>query len=88
MAADINASIEAAFAADFVGFAHDVWVRELRGHGREEEQVCLVLYDMEGLRTREDWVDLQAIVRVARSKREGGQETFDGYLVTKFITQV
>ena len=77
LAADINASIEAAFAADFVGFAHAVWVRELRGHGREEEQVCLVLYDMEGLRTREDWVDLQAIVRVARSKREGGQETFE-----------
>jgi predicted transposase YbfD/YdcC len=75
--ADINASIEAAFAADFVGFEHDVWVRELRGHGREEEQVCLVLYDLERLSTRQDWVDLQAIVRVARTTREGGKETFE-----------
>jgi predicted transposase YbfD/YdcC len=77
LAADIEASIEAAFAADFVGFAHDVWVTELRGHGRQEELVCLVLYNLEGLTTREDWVDLQAIVRVARTKWEGGKETFE-----------
>jgi predicted transposase YbfD/YdcC len=75
--ADINASIEAAFAADFVGFEHDVWVRELRGHGREEEQVCMVLYNLERLSTRQDWVDLQAIVRVSRTTREGGKETFE-----------
>jgi predicted transposase YbfD/YdcC len=77
LAADIEASIEAAFAADFVGFEHDVWVTELRGHGRQEELVCLVLYNLEGLSTREDWVDLQAIVRVARTKWEGGKETFE-----------
>jgi predicted transposase YbfD/YdcC len=75
--ADIEASIEAAFEADFVGFEHDVWVREWRGHGRQEEQVCLVLYNLERLRTRADWVDLQAIVRVARTKVEGGKETFE-----------
>jgi len=75
--ADINASIEATFEADFVGVAHDVWVRELRGHGREEEQVCLVLYDLERLRTRADWVDLEAIVRVSRTTWEGGKETFE-----------
>jgi predicted transposase YbfD/YdcC len=75
--ADINASIETAFEADFVGFEHDVWVRELRGHGRQEEQVCLVLYDLEGLSTRADWVDLQAIVRVSRTTWEGDQETFE-----------
>jgi predicted transposase YbfD/YdcC len=75
--ADIEASIDAAFAADFVGFEHDLWVNELRGHGREEEQVCLVLYNLERLSTREDWVDLQAIVRVARTTWEGGKETFE-----------
>jgi predicted transposase YbfD/YdcC len=75
--ADIIARIEAAFAADFAGCAHDVWVQERRGHGREEELVCLVLYDLEGLSTRADWVDLEAIVRVARTKREGGRETFE-----------
>ena len=77
LAADINASIDAAFEADFVGFEHDVWARELRGHGRAEELVCLVLYNLEGLSARQDWVDLQAIVRVSRSKREGDKETFE-----------
>lgn len=75
--ADIAASIEAAFAVDFVGIEHDLWVRELRGHGRREEQVCLVLYNLEGLSTRAEWVDLQAIVRVARTTWEGDQETFE-----------
>jgi len=75
--ADINASIDAALEADFVGFEHDVWVNEWRGHGREEEQVCLVLYNLERLSTREDWVDLQAIVRVSRTTWEGGKETFE-----------
>jgi len=60
-----------------VGFEHDVWVNALRGHGREEEQVCLVLYDLERLSTREDWVDLQAIVRVSRTTWEGGKESFE-----------
>jgi len=77
LAADIEASIEAAFAADFVGFRHDLWVNELRGHGREEEQVCLVLYDLERLSTRKDWADLQAIVRVARTIWQGDKETFE-----------
>lgn len=75
--ADINASIAAALEADFVGVEHDVWVNEFRGHGRAEEQVCLVLYDLERLRTRADWVDLQAIVRVSRTTWEGAKETFE-----------
>jgi len=75
--ADLNAGFEAAFEADFVGCAHDLWVCERHGHGRHEEQVCLVLYNLERLSTRQDWVDLHAIVRVFRSKREGDKETFE-----------
>jgi predicted transposase YbfD/YdcC len=75
--ADINASIEAAYEADFVGFEHDVSVSEFRGHGRQEERVCLVLYNLEGLSTRHEWVDLQAIVRVSRTIWEKDQETFE-----------
>ena len=75
--ADLSASMDAAIEADFVGYAHDVCFREVRGHGREEEQVCLGLYDLEGLSTRADWVDLQALVRVIRTRREGGEETFE-----------
>ena len=73
--ADIIASFEAAWAADLEGFAHDLWVCESRGHGRDEERICMVLYDLDGLRTRKEWVDLQAIVRVIRTRRIGDQET-------------
>jgi predicted transposase YbfD/YdcC len=75
--AAIEAAFEAAFAAHFVGIDHDIWCRELRGHGREEERVCLVLYNPEGLSTRADRVDLRAIVRGLRAKWEGGQETLE-----------
>jgi len=77
LGADIHASFEAALAADMVGYAHDFWVGTSRGHGREEERACLVLYNLEGLSTRQDWVDLQAIVRVVRTIREGDKETIE-----------
>lgn len=75
--ADIAASFDAAVEADFEGFAHDLWAGTTRGHGREEERVCLVLYDLDGLSTRQEWLDLQAIVRVWRTIREGDKETFE-----------
>jgi predicted transposase YbfD/YdcC len=75
--ADIHASMAAACAADFVGYEYDVWASESHGHGRQEERACLVLYDLSRLSTREEWVDLQAIVRVARTKWVGDQETFE-----------
>jgi predicted transposase YbfD/YdcC len=75
--ADIIASFEAAFEANYEGVAHDLWVSQSHGHGREEERVCTVLYDLERLSTREEWVDLQAIVRVARTRWVGDQESFE-----------
>ena len=60
--ADIHASIDAALAADFVGFEYDVWVGSSRGHGREEERVCLVLYTLDRLSTGPEWVDVHALV--------------------------
>jgi predicted transposase YbfD/YdcC len=75
--ADIDASIDAAIEADFVGVEHDIWLCSSRGHGREEDRVCLVLYNLEGLSTRQEWVDLKAIVRVCRTIREGDKETLE-----------
>jgi predicted transposase YbfD/YdcC len=75
--ADIIASFQAAFEADYEGYAHDLWVWQERGHGREEERVCSVLYNLEGLSTRQEWVDLQAIVRLARTRWIGDKETFE-----------
>jgi predicted transposase YbfD/YdcC len=75
--ADIRATFAAAFAADYVGFEHDLWVTQSQGHGRQEERVCLVLYDLEGLRRRSEWLDLRAIVQLARTRRVGDQETLE-----------
>jgi predicted transposase YbfD/YdcC len=75
--ADIKASFEAAFDTAFAGLEHDVWAESSRGHGREEERVCVVLYDLGRLSTRQEWADVQAIVRVFRTRREGGQESFE-----------
>lgn len=73
--ADIIAKFEAAFQADFEGYQHDMWLCESVGHGRQEERACCVLYDLDGLSTREDWADLKAIVRVARLRRIGNEES-------------
>jgi len=73
--ADIIATFEAALAADFEGFEHDLHLCESRGHGREEERACCVLYDLGRISGRDDWADLRAIVRVTRFRRVGGVET-------------
>lgn len=75
--ADIEAQLKAALKADLEGFAHDLWADSSRGHGREEERACLVLYDPDGLSSRREWVDLEAIVLVRRTIRQGDKETFE-----------
>jgi predicted transposase YbfD/YdcC len=75
--ADIEVTFQKAFEADYQGFTHDLWVSEGRGHGREELRVCSVLYDLEGLSTRQEWVDLRAIVQLTRTCWVGEQETFE-----------
>jgi predicted transposase YbfD/YdcC len=81
--ADIIKSFEAAIAADFAGLEHDLWLCESRGHGRQEERSCCVLYELGGLSTADEWVDLRAIVRVTRFRRVGSQESCE---VAHYIT--
>jgi predicted transposase YbfD/YdcC len=73
--ADIVAAFEAACASNFVGLKHDSFGTEGRAHGRYEERVYTVLYDPEGLSTKEEWQGLGAIVRVLRRRREGDKES-------------
>jgi predicted transposase YbfD/YdcC len=75
--ADIMATFQAAFEADYEGYEHDLWVSQEQGHGRKEERVCSVLYNLEGLSSRQEWVDLRAIVRLARTRYIGDKETFE-----------
>src|SRR4029079_17169487 len=39
--------------------------------------LCMVLYDLDGLSTRDEWVDLRAIVRVERTRRVGDEESYE-----------
>ena len=65
------------------GTGSNVYTRSLaREWSRSGHEVVVVsqegnpdLYDLDGLSTRNDWVDLQAIVRVGRFRRVGGAET-------------
>jgi predicted transposase YbfD/YdcC len=75
----LHADIEAAFAKalrrGFAGLRHDTFASEETGHGRHEERQCTVLYDPDGLSTKEDWEGLAAIVRVVRRRRVGKKKS-------------
>jgi predicted transposase YbfD/YdcC len=72
---DIGRCFETAYDTDFAGLAHDSFTTQEVGHGRHEERVCTVLYEPTGLSTKEEWVDLKAIVQVIRTVRQGDKET-------------
>jgi len=48
---------------------------ENKGHGREEERIYMVIYEPRGLRTKEDWQDLKAIMQVYRRRGVAGKES-------------
>jgi len=72
--ADLQASFEQAFAQNLDQFKHDLWVSEEINHGRYEERVYTVLYDPNGLTTKDEWKDLKSIVQVVRTRRQPGKE--------------
>jgi predicted transposase YbfD/YdcC len=75
----LHADIVAAFAdAEEIGFRgvqHDSHTTKESGHGRQEERRYTVLYDLDGLSTRDDWEGLTSAVRVVRSRRQGDKES-------------
>jgi predicted transposase YbfD/YdcC len=72
---DIEAAFAKAQRRGFVGVRHDTFASEETGHGRHEERQYTVLYDLDGLSTKEDWQGLAAIVRVERRRRVGDKES-------------
>ncbi len=75
LSGDISACFVQAYEKDFEGVKHDTYTTREISHGREEERVCTVLYELDGLSTRAEWVDLKAVVQVIRTRREGDKET-------------
>lgn len=73
--ADVEACFLRAYETDFAGLRHDRFRTEEVGHGRHEERVYRVLYQPSGLSTADEWVDLNAVVQVIRTRRQGDQES-------------
>ena len=81
--ADVETCFVNAFNNDFAGVKHEFFVMEEVSHGRHEERTFTVIYDPEGLRTKNEWVDLKAIVQVVRIRRKGDKESIE---VSHFIS--
>jgi predicted transposase YbfD/YdcC len=77
----LHADAVAAFAdaeeTGFAGVRHDSYVTKEAGHGRQEERRYTVLYDLDGLSTRDDWDGLASVVRVERRRRQGEKESVE-----------
>jgi predicted transposase YbfD/YdcC len=73
--ADVIAAFEAAIAGGFAGLKHGTFATQESGHGREEERTYTVVYEPQGLSTKDEWEGLKTIVRVLRRRREGDKES-------------
>ena len=73
--ADVERCFLDAYEEDFGGVKNDAYTTREVGHGRVEERVCRVLYELGGMRSQAEWVDLQAVVQVVRTRREGEKES-------------
>jgi predicted transposase YbfD/YdcC len=74
--ADIQACFDRAAEAEFEGVKSDGCdTRENKGHGREEERAYTVIYDPQGLSTRQEWQGLEAIMQVYRRRCVGGNQS-------------
>ena len=57
---DVRECFVQAFETEFQGLKHDQYVTQEVSHGRQEQRIYTVLYEPQGLRTLEEWVDLNA----------------------------
>lgn len=71
--AAVEAVIEQACEADFLGIRCDEHESEEDGHGRHEERYVTVIYDPKGLPP--EWPDVAAVVQVNREREVDGERT-------------
>ncbi len=72
---DIQEAFIQAHERDLKRVAHDTYVTESRGHGREEKRTCEVLYDLSGIRNKDEWKDVRAIVACLSERTVKGTTT-------------
>src|SRR3954469_13526032 len=69
--AAVEATLDRACEADFIGVRSDGHESVEDGHGRHEERYVAVVYDPAGLPA--EWPDVAAVVQVNREREVGGQ---------------
>jgi predicted transposase YbfD/YdcC len=80
LSADIQACFQRALETGFEGVRYERLVEEPRtSHGRQESRIYTVIYDPQGLSTKDEWVDLKAIVMVYRERQVGTGENEKSY---------
>jgi predicted transposase YbfD/YdcC len=72
---DIEDTFERAHEQDFAGIAHDCYQTQSEGHGRAEKRYCEVIYDLSGIRNKDDWVGLRAIGMCVTERTINGEST-------------
>ena len=70
---DIERLALAALESDYAGLSQHT--AEEKGHGRRELRFCFVLTDLETIRDRDLWVDLQSVACVVRCRTVNGKES-------------
>jgi len=74
---DLQRLLENAIAKELVGPEYAVCATEEKGHGRQERRTYLLITDLDGLLTRQEWPGLKAVVVVTRERTLAGQESIE-----------
>jgi predicted transposase YbfD/YdcC len=74
---DLQRLVEEALAKELVGPAYTLYATEAEGHGRQERRTYLLITDLDGLSTRQEWPGLKSVVVVTRERTVAGQESVE-----------
>jgi len=77
---DILETFAGAAEANFQGVSHDVYETEEDGHGRLERRSVTVIYDLEGIRDKDEWENLTVIGLCYSERVEGGKRSEESRL--------
>jgi len=80
LAADILSSFAQAQEADFEGYAHDDYETVGRGHGRLEKRSYAVLYNLDLIEGKDDWLSLAVIGMCYRERTVAGKTSEELHL--------
>jgi predicted transposase YbfD/YdcC len=75
LVADIQESVTQALDSAGLAGEYDLYTTEERGHGRQETRSYVVVTNLEGIRHREAWANLQVIGMCRRERVVGGKQS-------------